>query len=225
MTKATTLIILAALALASCRGTEQRHAPVHLNQNMDFQERYDAQEANAFFADNRSMRMPVPGTVARGMLREDVRFFEGRNEDGSYVDALPVPTTMALLERGQERYGIFCTPCHGGAGDGEGIITTGGYGYTPAPTFHSDRLREEVGDGYLYDVITSGVRTMPAYGFQIPPADRWAVVAYVRALQRSQYATEGDVPPSIRAQIRQGAGQPAATPETDTTDQAAGDNE
>lgn len=224
MNKATTLILLATFALASCRGTEHGHTPVHLNLNMDYQERYDAQEANSFFADNRSMRMPVPGTVARGMLREDARFYAGLNEDGSYVAELPVPTTIELLERGRRRYDIFCTPCHGAAGDGEGIITTGGFGYTPAPTYHSDRLRE-VTDGYLYDVIANGVRTMPAYDYQIPAADRWAIVAYVRALQRSQYATESDVPPSIRTQIRQGAGEPAPEAAADTTAEAAGDAE
>lgn len=229
MTKATTLILFAAFALASCRGTEHGHTPIHLNLNMDHQERFDAQEANSFFADNRSMRMPVPGTVARGMLREDTRFYTGLSADGSYVAELPVPTTMELLERGRRRYDIFCTPCHGAAGDGEGIITAGGFGFTPAPTYHSDRLREAT-DGYMYDVIANGVRTMPAYDYQIPPADRWAIVAYVRALQRSQYAAESDVPPSIRSQIQPSAGQSAAPADTtaapaDTTSEAAGDSE
>ncbi|MEX0821153.1 MAG: cytochrome c [Rhodothermales bacterium] len=205
MNKATTLILFAAFVLASCRGTLSDREPIHLNRNMDFQERFDPQESNPFFADNRSMRMPVAGTVARGMLREDVGFYEGRGTDGGYVEDLPVPTTMALLERGQERYEIFCTPCHGSAGDGQGIVATGGYGLTPVPTFHGERLRE-VEDGYVYDVIANGVRTMPAYGKQVPTADRWAIVAYVRALQRSQYATPDDVPAGIRAEIQQGAG-------------------
>ena len=226
MNKSTAVIVLAALVLASCRGGEHGYTPIHLNLNMDYQERFDAQEANPFFADNRSMRTPVPGTVARGLLREDTRFYAGVNEDGSYVDELPVPTTLELLERGQRRYDIFCTPCHGAAGDGDGIITAGGYGYTPAPTYHSDRLRE-VSDGYLYDVITNGVRTMPAYDFQIPVADRWAIIAYLRALQRSQYAAQSDVPLSIRSEIQQSAGQPAAAgaPPADTTaaDTAAAD--
>ncbi len=118
---------------------------------------------------------------------------------------MPIPLTIELLEHGQTRYDIFCTPCHGAAGDGEGIITTGDFGYTPATTYHSDRLRE-VTDGYLYDVITNGVRTMPAYAHQIPVADRWAIVAYVRALQRSQNASESDVPAVLLDDIRRGAG-------------------
>ncbi len=205
MKRGGTVLVFAVFLLASCRGTTHEHTPIHPNLNMDYQERFDPQEANAFFADGRSMRPPVPGTVARGFLREDTRFHEGRNADGSYVEAMPIPLTIELLEHGQTRYDIFCTPCHGAAGDGEGIITTGDFGYTPATTYHSDRLRE-VTDGYLYDVITNGVRTMPAYAHQIPVADRWAIVAYVRALQRSQNASESDVPAVLLDDIRRGAG-------------------
>lgn len=226
----TPILLLAVLLLASCRGTEHEHTPIHLNLNMDYQERYDPQEANPFFADNRSMRPLVPGTVARGMLRENSEFYRGRTSDGSYVAEMPVPLTRALLERGQARYDIFCTPCHGAAGDGDGLITAGGFGYTPAPTYHNDRLRE-IEDGYLYDVIANGIRTMPAYGHQVPVADRWAIVAYIRALQRSQYADPGDVPPSIRAEIQTEAGAPAgaAIPAedaaADTTEQGSQGNE
>lgn len=202
--RAGTVLALAALLLASCRGATHEHAPIHPNLNMDYQERFDPQEANAFFADGRSMRPPVPGTVARGFLREDTRYHEGRNADGAYAEAMPVPLTLELLERGQARYDIFCTPCHGAAGDGEGIVTTGGFGYTPAPTYHSDRLRE-VTDGYMYDVIANGVRTMPGYAQQIPVADRWAIVAYLRALQRSQYAPGSDVPAALLEDLRRGA--------------------
>ncbi len=194
---------------------ESDKPPIHPNLNMDFQERFDPQEANPFFEDNRSMRMPVPGTIARGMLRDDVVFYEGRTQAGAFVDRLPLPTTRELLSRGQSRYDIFCAPCHGGVGDGEGLITTGGYGYTPAPTYHSDRLRE-VADGYLYDTIANGVRTMPSYRHQVSPADRWAIVAYVRALQRSQYASPEDVPPGIRADVRSTA--PASTDEVDAAE-------
>lgn len=226
------LILLAAIVVISgCRGTRSDDAPIHLNLNMDFQERYDPQEANPFFADDRSMRPPVPGTVPRGFLRDDVEFYEGRTEDGTYIEELPVPTTRELLIRGRERYDVFCTPCHGRAGDGEGIITTGGYGFTPAPTFHGERLRD-VEDGYIFDVITRGVRTMPSYAHQIPVADRWAITAYVRALQRSQYAQPEDVPPSIRADIQDqpaagGSGEaPSAdTTAADTSAQAGGDNQ
>lgn len=194
---------LAVLALAGCRGMESSEPPIHPNLNMDFQERFDPQEPNPFFENGMAMRTPVPGTVARGMLREDTRFYEGRTEGGELVERLPVPVTRELLERGQERYDIYCAVCHGRTGDGEGIITAGDYGYTQAPTYHDDRLRE-VSDGYLYDVITNGVRTMPGYAHQVPVADRWAIVAYMRALQRSQYAPEEDLPSSVLAQIEQG---------------------
>ena len=200
----TVLAFAAALLLASCRGSTHEHAPIHPNLNMDYQERFDPQEANAFFADGRAMRPPVPGTVARGFLREDTRYHEGREADGSYTEVMPIPLTPELLEHGRTRYDIFCTPCHGAAGDGEGIVTTGGFGYTPAPTYHSDRLRD-VTDGYLYDVVANGVRTMPGYAQQIPVADRWAIVAYMRALQRSQYAPGSDVPAALLEDIRRGA--------------------
>lgn len=189
-------LLAGALLLGGCRGTESRRPPVHPNLNMDMQNRFDPQEANPLFADNAAMRKPPSGTVARGMLREDARYYAGRTEDGEYVEQMPVPVTQALLERGQERYEIFCTVCHGGAGDGNGIIMTGNYGYTPAPTYHSERLRD-VTDGYIYDVITNGVRNMTGYAQQIPVADRWAIVAYVRALQRSQNADAADVPQSV----------------------------
>ena len=197
---ATILLAVLTLTVASCRGTRSSDPPVHLNLNMDFQERFDPQEANPFFEDNRSMRPLVPGTVARGTLRDDVVFYEGRSEGGGFTRRMPVPATRELLERGQERYNIYCAVCHGAAGDGQGIVITGGYGYTPAPSYHIDRLRQE-SDGYLFDVITNGVRTMPPYGHQVPPADRWAIVAYIRALQRSQYADPGDVPANIRSDL------------------------
>ncbi len=189
-------VTLAAGTLLGCRGTTSPAPPVHINPNMDWQERFDPQAANPFFRDGRAMRPLVPGTVARGFLRDDVRFFFGREESGSYVASLPLPVTAELLSRGRERYNIYCTPCHGEAGDGQGIISTGGYGYVPAPTYHTDNLRAQT-DGYLYDVVTNGVRSMPGYSKQVPVADRWAIVAYIRALQRSQQADRTDVPASV----------------------------
>lgn len=192
-----TTLLLATLVLAGCRGSLSDKPPIHINPNMDWQERFDPQESidRAVFADGRAMRPPVEGTVARGFLKEDVAFHEGRDVSGAFVAANVVPITDELLVRGQERYEIFCTPCHGGAGDGRGIIMVGndgaGYGYVPAPTFHQDRLRQ-VEDGYLYSVVKNGIRNMPGYAQQIPVADRWAIVAYVRALQLSQSATAAE---------------------------------
>jgi mono/diheme cytochrome c family protein len=167
---------------------------------MDWQQRFDPQSANPFFADGRAMRPLVAGTVARGFLREDVRFYFGRDETGAFVRDMPLPMTRELLVRGQERYKIFCSVCHGPVGDGLGIIMTGEYGYVPAPSYHSDELRAQP-DGYLYNVVVNGVRTMPGYGTQIPVADRWAIVSYVRALQRSQNADRADVPADVIAQM------------------------
>lgn len=191
------LVLALLVVLSGCRGSLSDSPPVHLNPNMDQQQRFDAQEANRFFEDGRAMRLPVAGTVARGFLKEDVEFWEGRTETGSFVESIPMDVTMELMERGRDRYDIYCSVCHGLAGDGEGILMTGDYGFVQAPTYHSDFLRAQP-DGYLYDVVRNGVRTMWGYGQQIPVADRWAIVAYVRALQRSQYAAETDVPENRR---------------------------
>lgn len=193
-------VVALLLAVAGCRGTVSEKPPVHPVLNMDFQEKYEAQEANDFFADNRAMRTPVAGTVARGFLREDTEFYMGRSANGALVAKNPLPITPDLLSRGQERFNIYCAPCHGEAGDGQGIISTGGYGLVPATSYHDDRLRA-IEDGHFFDVITHGIRTMQAYGYQIKPHDRWAIVAYIRALQRSQNASVSDVPAEVREEL------------------------
>lgn len=196
----TFIVLLGGMILAGCRGTLSDEPPVHPNLNMDFQGRFEAQEANAFFADGRAMRPPVPGTVARGMLKDDVRFFRGHEADGSYVRSIPIPITHDLVLRGRQRFNIYCAVCHGKAGDGKGIVMAGGYGFAQVG-YHNDRLRQ-IEDGYFFDVITNGIRTMPSYAQQIPVADRWAITAYIRALQRSQNATEGDIPPDVLTGIQ-----------------------
>ena len=194
------------MALSGCRGMKSERTPIHPNPNMDHQQRFEEQEANPFFADGSSMRMPVPGTVARGHLRTTTNapFELGRDASGQFVAINPVDIDPGLLERGQERYIIFCTPCHGLAGDGRGIIMAGnggqGYGFVPAPTFHSDFLRN-VPDGFIYDVMSNGVRAMPSYGHEIAPTDRWAIVAYIRALQLSQDAGPENVPAPERDRL------------------------
>ena len=186
------------LLLSGCRGKHSEKSPVHINPNMDRQEKFIGQQANALFENGMSMRPPVAGTVARGFLREDDAFFRGIDENGEYVAASPVPVTREVLLRGQERYDIYCTVCHGAAGDGKGIIMVGnggkGYGYLPAPNYHTERFYEMT-DGYIYEIISNGTPagTMPGYAQQIPVADRWAIVAYVRALQRSQNASSDDL--------------------------------
>ncbi len=173
--------------------------PIHLNPNMDRQEKYKAQSESGFFEDHSTMRQPVDGTVARGYLREDVEYYEGRDRRGRFIKNAPVEIDMKTMERGQERYNIYCSPCHSRVGDGRGIMIN--KGYLPPPSFHADRIRE-MPDGQIYDVITNGVRNMPAYRHQINPDDRWAIVVYVRALQKSQNATINDIPEEMRDEIK-----------------------
>jgi hypothetical protein len=184
------ILLLVAAALTGCRGQPTPAPPIHLNPNMDWQDKFRSQQENTFFEDNRSMRPPVEGTVARGYLRDNAAYDEGLNTDGSYVTTIPVELNRSFLHRGQERYEIFCTPCHGGTGAGNGIVI--GYGYVPPPSFHEARILE-MSEGEIYSTIYNGVRSMPSYRHQIPVEDRWAIVAYIRALQRSQNATEEDL--------------------------------
>lgn len=185
-------IVLVGLLMSGCRGTISEKPAIHPQLNMDQQDRKEAQEVNNFFEDGRSMRQPVEGTVARGYRKADLAYYEGVDDNGDWIAEIPVEVTRSFLYRGQERYDIFCTPCHGKVGDGLGIIMTGQYGYVPAPTFHQDRLREAP-DGEIYSAIFNGVRTMPSYAHQVPVEDRWAIVSYVRALQASQYVTEDEI--------------------------------
>jgi hypothetical protein len=151
-----------------------------------------------FFADGRSTRSPLPGTIARGQLPQDVAYHSGRTPDGQWIQHAPIPLTLEVLRRGQERFNAFCAPCHGQIGDSNGMIVLRGFS-TP-PTFHSDRMRQ-VPDGHVFDVISDGYGKMPAHRHQIPVADRWAIIAYMRALQRSQHATLDDVPAERRSDL------------------------
>lgn len=185
-------VIALAVILSSCRGQLSEEEPVHPNMNMDQQERFEPQEKNEFFSDNRAMRKPVEGTIARGNLKEDKALYQGINKDSSFVDDIPVDVTKSFIYRGKDQYEVFCTPCHGITGDGNGIIMANNYGYVPAPSFHLERLREQ-SDGYIYSTISNGIRNMPSYATQIPVKDRWAIVAYVRALQKSQNVSEDEI--------------------------------
>jgi len=176
------LVALAVAASAACR------------QDMHDQPKYKPFRQSDFFADQRSARPLVPGTVARGSLREDPVYFTGKN-GSDFVAEIPVQVTPALLARGQERFQIFCSPCHGRTGRGDGMIVQRGF---KAPSsYHVDRLRA-MPIGYFYDVITNGFGAMSDYSAQVPPADRWAIAAYIRTLQYSQYAPAADVPADKR---------------------------
>lgn len=185
-------LVAIGISLTACQGQLSEKPPVHPNLNMDQQPRKEAQEVNNFFDDGRSMRQPVEGTIARGLAKTDVAYYEGVDENGDYIDYIPVDLTKSFLYRGKERYEIYCTPCHGQTGAGNGIIMEGGYGFVPAPSYHDQRLIEAP-DGQIYSAIYNGVRTMYSYASQIPVEDRWAIVAYVRALQESQNISEEEM--------------------------------
>lgn len=163
-------------------------------QRMVAQAKYEVFEASTFFDDGRSARELVPNTVARGQARLDTLLYSG-TEEGAPATRYPFPVTQAVLERGQERYGIYCTPCHGYDGYGQGIVVQ--RGLSPPPSLHEARLREAP-PGYLFGVITNGIGAMYSYDYRVAPEDRWAIVAYIQALQLSQSATLDDVPTEER---------------------------
>ncbi len=183
------------VGLAGCQGNRSEDPPVHLQQNMDFQDRGDPQEHNDFFADGRWMRTPPAGTVAVGHLDDDDHRFRGLALDGTVADGLPegMELDAALLERGEERYAIFCAPCHGATGHGDGPAARRAGGMTVAPVnLHMQKLYPAP-LGYFYRVMTFGKGQMLPYASQVPVDDRWAIAAFVRALQVSHQAG-GDAP-------------------------------
>ncbi|MDZ4723800.1 MAG: cytochrome c [candidate division Zixibacteria bacterium] len=192
-------IFAAGLVAAGCvRDLPSNLPPIHINPNMDDQPKYEAQEKSAFFADGSTMRPPVFGTVARGQLNDNIGYMTGIDAKGDTLRNSPVPLTAELLARGEERYKIYCTPCHGltgGADNIKGLVIQ--RGMLPPPSYHEQRLLD-AGDGYIFWVMTNGKGNMRPYRFQVPVADRWAIVAYLRTLQLSQNATAADVPADQR---------------------------
>ena len=166
-------------------------------QKMAESPRYDPLAPSSFFPDGSSARPLPPDTVARGHLQDDPALFTGK-VDGTDVDQFPFPITRDVLLRGQDRFNIYCTPCHGWAGNGDGMVVQ--RGFSRPPSFHDDRLRQAP-VGHFFDVMTNGFGAMPSYAAQLPVRDRWAVAAYLRALQLSQHATLDDVPPEARQQL------------------------
>lgn len=172
----------AVVVLTGCaRGCTSSRPPIHINPSMDDQPRVNAQAESGFFYDGAAMRPPVPGTVARGELRRDVAFHEGKGPDGAFVATSPVTADEQVLARGEDRYAIYCTPCHDARGRGKGILFQRGN----VPTANLlDPKFVAYPDGQVYDVITNGVGLMSGYRWPVPPEDRWAIVAWVRELQR-----------------------------------------
>ncbi len=173
-------------------------------QDMHDAPRYEAYEASTFFADGRASRNPPPGTVARGWLRDDEALYTGK-VNGEFVDLFPFAISHADIARGRERFNIYCSPCHGRLGDGNGMVVQ--RGLRQAASYHQDRLRAER-VGYFFDVITNGFGAMQSYAEQVPVRDRWLIIVYVRALQLSQSATVADVPADRRGELDAAPGAP-----------------
>tara|TARA_Y100001970_G_scaffold176441_1_gene215059 strand:+ start:219 stop:791 length:573 start_codon:yes stop_codon:yes gene_type:complete len=167
-----------------CQGMPSNKPPIHLNPNMDNQERFDPQEENSFFDNNMSMRMPVEGTIPRGFLDDNSSLFYGKDEEGNFVDRVSdlYDVDKDFILRGQERYNIYCTACHGHTGEGNGLVAQNDQ-YPLIPTSIYSSTLDDKTDGYFFDVISNGVRNMPGYSHQIEIKDRWAIVSYLRALR------------------------------------------
>jgi cytochrome c553 len=201
----TFFVVVLAVSILGLRGTKFTSAPMDVFPEWAFpgmkhQPKPYAQGTSAFFADGRADRLPVAGTVQRGMLRDDDHLDHGKTGAGAF--ARGYPTALAVdfnfMERGKDRYTIYCAPCHGALGDGNGI--TKKYGMGATPTYHDDRLRQ-MAEGEIYQTITMGKNNMLSYADKLVPADRWAVIAYVRALQRAQTGTAADVPAAHKSEL------------------------
>jgi len=179
MFRSSALLLVVALVLVGC------------NQKMGQQPEYRAYQPGD--------AMPIPAdTVARGHLQDDALLFTGKDANGQDSTEFPFPITRAVLERGRERFNIYCVPCHGPTGDGDGLVVQ--RGFNAPPSYHTDRLRQAP-VGHFFDVITNGFGAMPSYANQVPVNDRWAIIAYIRALQLSQSAPLSDAPPDAQAQL------------------------
>jgi len=240
-----TAAIGSAMALAGCRGDREDAPPRQFFPDLDDAPKWKPQSGSEFFVDGRTMRKPVAGTVPFGrlylvsdepwaapfmqqrtnLLREDKGFYEGQNPDGTYLTKIPVPVTVEMLRRGQERFNIYCSACHGFTGDGKGMV---GVQFNPAvPNYHDAKYKDpnepdgKSKDGYLFHTIrygvinVQGVYTMPSYAHAVDEQDAWAIVAYIRALQASREGTLGDVPEAQRPAVERLMGaltEPPATP-------------
>ena len=178
-------VVCSAAVLAGCR------------RDMQIQPRYDTYAATDFFDDGRSARQPVPGTVARGQLWIDDHLYKGK-VDGKDADTFPFPITANDILRGQQRFNIYCTPCHDYTGSGRGMIVQ--RGFPQPPSLHIDRLRQAP-VGHFFDVMTNGFGNMYSYAARVTPEDRWRIAAYIRALQLSEHATPADVPEDERQKL------------------------
>ena len=200
------LSLLPFALIARARTARTTQPRLHVFPDMDSQEKYKPQQVNRLFADTRAMRPPVEGTVARGRLREDDHLYRGIR-DGEWAAEIPVAVDRILIERGRERFDIYCSPCHGLAGYGDGVVARRADAlqegtWVQPSSLHTELVRSRP-PGHIFNTITNGIRNMPPYGFRISVEDRWAVTAYVSALQLSQHADIEDVPEQQRANVRE----------------------
>ena len=168
-------------------------------QDMHDQPKYKPLAASAFFPDGQSARPLIADTVARGHLDDDLEFYSGKTAAGKLLDVFPLAVTTDVLQRGRERFNIYCSPCHDRTGSGRGMVVR--RGFKQPPSLHVERL-VQAPPGHFFDVMTNGFGAMPDYRSQVAPADRWAIVAYIRALQRSQQATLADATPEEAAKLQ-----------------------
>lgn len=208
-----TFLCVATVSILWFRGTKSPLPPLYIFPDMDFQAKYHAQGENHFFTDHRDARPVVQGTIPRGTAWNETEVFDsayayapaqdpilytGQNPDGSFFRGFPLPVTHQLLELGQAKFNIYCAVCHNPLGNGDGV--TKKYGMIATPSYYDERLRT-MPEGEIFDTITHGKNTMLPYGDKLSPSERWAVVAYVRALQRAAHATLNDVPADHRADL------------------------
>ena len=190
------LALTSVVGLTGCaRGCTSSRPPIHLNPSMDDQPKVLPQTASNFFYNGSAMREPVPGTIPIDGLKEDAAFFTGQTADGQFVATIPVTVDDAVLERGHQRYTIYCQPCHDARGEGKGILFQ--RGNVPTASFHQENILKYP-DGQIFDVITNGKGLMAGYRWPIPPADRWAIVAYVRELERKRLASAAGAPAAVQ---------------------------
>ena len=191
-------VVSLAAILSGCGGLTTRSTPLEVWPDMDRQHKFRAQSPNSNFADGRTQRLPPDGTVAVGLLKEDESFYQG-NSGGMYVGRNPLTFDKTTFELGQKKYDTYCSPCHDRSGSGHGVVWKKLPTFAPA-NLHEDRIRTYP-DGEYFDVISNGRRTMKGYKTQIAERDRWAIVAYIRVLQRQDGAL-ADVPSTLQADIR-----------------------
>ena len=200
-------VVVLLLSVMGYRGMKSTRPPIEVFPDMDHQAKYKPQAESKFFADGRADRSIPVGTVPHGrtaeadpdFLRADDFHYAGKNADGSFARGFPLQVTDAFIHRGQNRYMVYCYPCHGALGDGNGI--TKAYGMVATPSYHDDRLRS-MAEGEIFNTITHGKNTMFSYADKLSPDDRWAVIAYVRALQRAHNASIDDVPLEQRGGLK-----------------------